>query len=425
MGQLNFEKPILIELQSIKKSISADVPSSKSHSHRAMILSFIASNSLEKIQNLSTARDTQLLINAIQQLSNSEESTFEFKDAGTPARLFISLCAALNKPVTITGNKSLENRSMKPLIDVLISSGAEILYKKNEGFIPLEIIKGITKFDSITIDRTISSQYVTSLMLIAPLFDGIKTIQLTGDSHSDEYIEMTKSVLTDFGIQCKIENQNKITIGAEKPKLPENYTIESDWSSAGYLIALASVMEGVTVEINSLSSNSCQGDAKSLAIWQQLGIAFEETNGMMRFSRSQSPIPKKSTWDLSQFPDMAPTLIIAAALNQIECSIQGIENLKYKECDRIAALRQILNLIGYSLTGELNHYQLTRTGTISSEPIWEIKTQNDHRMAMVGALLSIKNPVIIDHPNCVEKSFPQLWELWQKCNFELSNYGAQ
>jgi 3-phosphoshikimate 1-carboxyvinyltransferase len=436
-------------------NIQISLPGSKSQSNRALILAHQAKMNFDYIHNLSQSRDTQLLKSALLKLdalkkikeentdffswahyqlnenevvhlnnhaSNQlEEESFDFMDAGTPARLILAYFSALGIITSLTGNESLENRSMQPLIDVLESGGAKYEYTKKSGHFPIAITKGLWSFPKNTINRSQSSQYVSALMLIAPLYPGIKTIQMVGTSHSDGYIDMTQKVMADFGIECTINHElQQIVIQDQKP-IQTELTIEGDWSSASYFYAVCALTKN-TISIADLNEQSCQGDMLCAKFFNDLGVqtTFSELGCKLSYTGN---LTTNIDWDLSGVPDLAPTLIVAAAALNIEGTIFGIENLKYKECNRIEALNENLAQFGYALlqsTENLDVYYLQKTQELPGEDaIKLIKTHSDHRMAMVFAPLACMYELSFDDIQCVEKSFPNFWKELQKCNFEI------
>ena len=436
-------------------NIHISLPGSKSQSNRALILAHQAQMDFDNIHNLSQSRDTQLLKSALLKLNalkknieeNSdffswahyqlnekevvhlnnhasnqlEDESFDFMDAGTPARLILAYFSALGIITTLTGNNSLESRSMQPLIDVLESGGAKYEYTKKSGHFPITITKGLWIFPKNTINRTQSSQYVSALMLIAPIYPGIKTIQMEGTAHSDGYIEMTQKVMADFGIECTIDSElQQIIIQDQKP-IQTELTIEGDWSAASYFYAVCALTQ-CSIHMPDLKELSCQGDSLCAQFFNDLGVqtTFSELGCKLNYTAN---LAKNIDWNLSGVPDLAPTLIVAAAALQLEGTIFGIENLKYKECNRIEALNENLAQFGYTLlqsSENLDIYYLQKTQESKVEDaIKLIKTHSDHRMAMAFAPLAVQYALEFDDIECVEKSFPNFWVELQKCNFEF------
>ena len=309
------------------------LPGSKSISNRALILAYLHGAPLENIHGLSDSRDTKLLKNALRQLESdsNEESdsheeldsheiipTFDFLDAGTPSRFFLALCAVLDKPCIITGNESLQNRSIESLVDVLSFGGCEIQYLNQYGFFPVQLLPRenfeniATNRLKIAINRSISSQFVSAIMLIScSLMSRLKNnaisnsvhenrisnsdsifpteleslqsiqtqnycveIELLGHSHSDSYIKMTASVMRDFGYQIEFRDQTIFISGAYNGK--QEYTVEADWSSLSYFLNQMLVQDSNSeISFKYLKMDSYQGDRKMISFYEELGLKFE------------------------------------------------------------------------------------------------------------------------------------------------------
>ena len=440
--------------------VSIEIPGSKSQSNRMLMLAHQKRANLNLIQNLSDSRDTQLLLKALQKLdllkneieknvdyfqwshyqlqedevsdlsnhvSNQlQNEKFDMFDAGTPARMLLAYFSALGIQTQLTGNKSLQNRSMQPLIDVLESGGAKFEFHKEPGYFPLSITRGLAKFPSKKIDRSISSQYVSSMMLIAPIFSTENKIEFEGHEHSQSYIEMTKKCMEDCGIQITIVN-NSISILSHQFKFPNHFIIEADWSSASYFYSVCALRPNSNLLIPYLKENSCQGDSACAEFFIDLGVTTVFNQSGCTIAQN---ISHKSSidWDLSDVPDLAPTLIATACALDITGKIKGIQNLIYKESNRIESINQIITQLGYIIcesSEKFDEYFLQKTEQVSVTKILNVKTHSDHRIAMAFATLSTKIPVLIDDVKCVEKSFPNFWNELKKCNFEINPYESE
>ncbi len=438
-------------------SITINLPGSKSQSNRFLILAHHQNIPFDSIQNISDSRDTQLLIRALTKLNhlkdNIEKNTdffqwthyqllddeveklnnhvsnqlqdeiFDFLDAGTPARLILAYFSALGIQTQLTGNESLQNRSMQPLIDVLESGGAKFEFHNKPGHFPLSITRGLNKFPIKPIDRSVSSQFVSALMLIAPLFKGVNEIQLHGHSHSNAYIQMTQKVLQNCGIQVEF-NEHSIRISDHTASMIQPIVIESDWSAASYFFEVCALNPNSKFRLNHLFKDSCQGDVACSEFFKDLGVqtVFDEQGCII----SNNLIKKSQIdWDLSNVPDLAPSLIACASALNISGRITGIQNLIYKESNRIDAINFNINQLGYEICESqesFDKYYLQKTQIFEPSEKLEVKTFSDHRIAMAFAPLALLNPLLIDDIQCVEKSFPNFWNELKKCNFELNPY---
>lgn len=435
------------------KTITINLPGSKSQSNRFLILAHQQNIPFDSIQNISDSRDTQLLIKALDKLnllkdqiekntdffqwthyqlleeeieklnnhvSNQlQDESFDFLDAGTPARLILAYFSALGIQTQLSGNESLQNRSMQPLIDVLESGGAKFEFHDVSGHFPLSIARGLYKFPTKSIDRSMSSQFVSALMLIAPLFEGTKEIQLEGHSHSNAYIQMTQKVLQYCGFQVDF-NENSIRISEHSVSIIQPIVIESDWSAASYFYEVCALTPGSMFQFNHLFKDSWQGDVACADFFRDLGVETMFDDQGCTISNSLSPI-SQIDWDLSNVPDLAPALIACASALNITGRIKGIQNLIYKESNRIDTINLNINQLGYEICESQESFDeyFLQKSQIKSADIIHIKTFSDHRIAMAFAPLAMLNPLIIDDIQCVEKSFPQFWNELKKCNFEL------
>ncbi len=435
--------------------ISIHLPGSKSQSNRMLILAHQNQVDFDSIQNLSDSRDTQRLVDALKKLdllkneieknvdfiqwthyqlldhevnelsnhvSNQlQDETFDFLDAGTPARIILAYFSALQILTNLTGNKSLQNRSMQPLIDVLESGGAKFEFHHQPGFFPLSISRGLSKFPTLKINRSISSQYITSLMLIAPIFPGEKVIEFEGHEHSQSYIEMTKKCLEDCGIEISFFH-NQISISDHKVKFPLPYTIEADWSSASYFYSVCALTPNSSFRFSFLQENSCQGDSACATLFEELGVStqFDSSGCMITQNRD---VVTEISWDLSNVPDLAPTLIATACALNLSGKIKGIQNLVYKESNRIETINQTIIQLGYKIcesSENFDEYYLQKIHLHTNPTKLRVQTHSDHRIAMAFAPLAIQMDIVLDDIHCVEKSFPNFWNELKKCNFEIN-----
>jgi 3-phosphoshikimate 1-carboxyvinyltransferase len=439
--------------------VSIDLPLSKSQLNRVMILAaaqgkfseWMAAN--PQIQALG-CRDTQLLSKALQTLEHGE-TEFDFQDAGTPSRLFTAYAAVcLKQPVIITGNNSLNQRSVSPLVDALRIMGAEIEYLKQEGFTPIQIRKPVREWKTVTISNNISSQFVSALLLVAPIFKGRKEIQITEASHSMSYIQLTLETLKSAGIlTSEHPTELKSEVLTTKVVVERTYAestneitshIEADWSSAAFFYPLLLGMpKNTSLMLKHLSLNSHQGDVAMRILGDTLGIATQQTQVGVIISRTKSSSAEDGTEcnqiseelqttavehkeslipiNLSNNPDLAPALLIAWSILGKTLTIQGLNNLRHKECDRILAMQENLSMLNCRLvsTNESADLWLLDASQRSFPMALHVNTFEDHRIAMAFACLKpwVQQLTFTDS-TCVEKSFPQFWEQWKKCTFE-------
>ncbi len=422
------------------------LPGSKSISNRALILAFLNGIPFENLHGLSHARDTQLLIDALNRLRNENplpNTTFDFIDAGTPSRFFLALCACIGRPCVITGNASLQNRSIESLVNVLSFGGCEIQYKNRRGHFPVELVlkgnptENTTNPIEIAIDRSISSQFVSSMMLIS--CGKTLKIHLLGHAHSDSYIQMTASVMRDFGFHVELTEQFIIVSGNFNGL--NQFAIEADWSSVSYFLNSMLFTDSLKeLSFNNLNPESCQGDRNMIEFYRQLGLDFEFLENQLWVKRSseksQSNIPNSEKkfnhtdypspladfdWDLGDIPDTVPSLVVALAVLKKTAYLRNIHNLVYKESNRIDVLNKNLLRLGFYLNQDShapNNYQLLPVSKNSIFKLTETNlpfyTHSDHRMAMAFAHVAKLLNTSVDDIECVEKSFPGFWQEFEK-----------
>jgi len=385
--------------------LNIPLPASKSISNRALILSALAYSPYE-IQNLSDCDDTSVTIKAL----DSNDTTFDIGAAGTAMRF---LTAFLSKTVgewVITGSDRMKQRPIKLLVEALNKLGARIEYMEKEGFPPLKIYGSALTGGEIHLNGGVSSQYISALMMIAPYMQkGLKII-LEGEVISVPYIHMTMSMMKEFGVNISFKN-NIIDIQPQTYH-PIYYKVESDWSAASYWYEILSIHGKGEIFLDGLNRNSYQGDSKVAELFELLGVQTVYQQEGVLLSANNNYV-EKFEYDFVNQPDLAQTFAVTCCLKNIPFFFKGIQSLKIKETDRVAALITELGKLGYVLH-EPAEGQLEWTGikkqVESKDDIPSITTYEDHRMAMAFAPVALTRPVIIEHPEVVSKSYPDFWE---------------
>lgn len=393
-------KQILLKPLSALKGTAAFLPASKSISNRVLIMNALCGNK-SRLQNLSDANDTQLML----RLVASADPVIDVEDAGTTMRFLTGYFAVTGQRKTLTGTERMQERPIGILVDALRALGASIKYLGKDGYPPL-LTEGFSgqKTDSISIRGDISSQYISSLMMIAPILPRGLKIELTGKIGSRPYIEMTAELMRKFGASCKF-SENIITIDPQ-PYQPGELFVESDWSGASYWFAFAALASSADISLPHLSLDSLQGDHVIADIMKPLGVAARMDNGMLRLSKTE--VEKEITWDFTHCPDLAQTVAVVCAAKGITGHFTGLESLRIKETDRIAALQQELKKIGADLIESGTQWTLKPSGSLPSKASFE--TYKDHRMAMAFAPLATLMEVVIENPEVVRKSYPKFWD---------------
>jgi 3-phosphoshikimate 1-carboxyvinyltransferase len=388
-------------IQSKELQLQITLPASKSISNRALILNALAYSPYD-IQNLSDCDDTRVTVKAL----DSNDTTFDIGAAGTAMRF---LTAFLSKTVgewIVTGSERMKNRPIKLLVDALTSLGARIEYVEKEGYPPLRIFGSALMGGEISLNGGVSSQYISALMMIAPYMQNGLKIKLEGNVISIPYIQMTMTMMKEYGVNVTFEN-NEIDV---KPQIynPIQYKVESDWSAASYWYEILSIAGKGQIFLNALNQNSSQGDSKVAELFEQLGVNTEyQAEGVLLTSTGL--YTDKFEYDFVNQPDLAQTFAVTCCLKNIPFVFSGLQSLKIKETDRIAALINELNKLGYVIV-EPSEGQLAWLGErCAAAEIISIATYEDHRMAMAFAPAALISPISIEEPHVVSKSYPTFW----------------
>ena len=385
-----------------------ELPGSKSISNRLLIAEALSNHQI-RLVNLSAAQDTLELQNAL----NSSAEIIDVGMAGTAFRFLTAFYAMNNGKRILTGAKRMKERPIGVLVDQLRSLGATIDYQESEGFPPLQIQKGELKGGKISIVASVSSQYISALLLIAPyLADGLE-LTLQGEVVSAPYIDLTISLQQQLNVNS-FRNGNKIVVKPGEYKSQQEITVESDWSSAAFFYQYVA-FSGKSIFIKNLNSNSYQGDVECWKIFREFGVVTEFVNQGALLTFDSTLIASELTIDLTKTPDLIPSVAVTASQLVGKTTIAGTKTLYIKECNRVEALKVELLKIG-SVLNELDGNSFEILGSKITRRVGEVafSTYNDHRMAMSLAPLAVYGKVTLDHKKVVEKSFPTFWSELEK-----------
>ena len=389
--------------------LEAGLPASKSIANRALVIAALcgAENNLE---NLSDCDDTQAVIRAL----SSNDEVKNIGAAGTAMRFLTAYYACSAQSVVITGTERMKNRPISILVEALRSLGADIEYVEKEGYPPLKINGKKLQGGELHVKGDVSSQYLSAILMIAPYTaNGIKLV-IEGDLVSRPYLQMTLSLMQEFGVSYTWEG-NVVQIAPSEYK-PLEFTVENDWSAASYWYSIVSLSENKSVKLEYLLPNSLQGDSLLVELYKPLGVETQFVDGGLVLTKnSEIVLPKIYDISLKEQPDLAQTLVVSCLLMNVPFKFSGLENLKIKETDRIAALINECRTLGFVL-------KEVASGTLSWDgekcnPAREImiNTYEDHRMAMAFAPAVIRlGSIIINEPDVVTKSYPSFWKEFQK-----------
>jgi len=385
-----------------------DLPASKSISNRALILNALSYSPYD-IQNLSDCDDTRVTLEAL----DSNDTTFDIGAAGTAMRFLTAFLAKTVGEWIITGSERMKHRPVRILVEALNSLGAKIEYIEKEGFPPLKIFGCALTGGEIHLNGSVSSQYISALMMIAPFMQKGLKITLDGKIISRPYIEMTIQMMQEFGAEIEL-TENTIHIEPQD-YTPVEYLVESDWTAASYWYEMLSLVGQGNIFLNGLFQDSYQGDSKVAELFEQLGIhTTYMSEGILLTSTKINAVSLE--FDFTDQPDLAQTLAVTCCFKGIPFIFTGLHSLKIKETDRIAALINELSKLGFVLT-EAGEGKLVWDGEYC-EPVENIiiQTYDDHRMAMAFTPAAIFHPISIEHPEVVSKSYPNFWKDIEKIN---------
>ena len=377
------------------------IPGSKSESNRLLILSSLFKKL--SLENISNSDDTNYLLKAL----SSKSSTIDIGHAGTAMRFLTSYFSlTTKKEIVLRGSQRMHNRPIKILVDSLREIGASIHYIDKEGYPPLLIKPSKLISKNLIIDSSTSSQYISSLLLIAPKISGGLKIQLTGRETSKPYIDMTISLLKKLGVEITTTD-NQISICELQKIESKKHYIESDWSSASYfysVVALAKI--GYTLKLSKFSFKSLQGDSKVADIYKSFGVKTTYKDDLVILEKIESNTDKFS-FDLTSNPDLAQTICVTCLGLGIKCNLTGLHTLKIKETDRLLALKKELSKFNLKVIITDDSISFDNVDSLKSNVV--IETYDDHRMAMSFACLATKVKIIIKDPKVVSKSYSSFW----------------
>lgn len=395
---------------------------SKSECNRALIMQALSGGKV-KIENVSEAADTVTLRAILEEQLADPESwtgpvTVDVGPAGTAMRFLAAYASLLPGEIVLTGSARMKQRPIRILVEGLQTLGADIEYLEQDGYPPLRI-KGPLQQHSraVTISGSVSSQYISALLLIAPsLPDGLE-LTIDGELTSRPYVEMTLSMLEQAGIQhqwdgpvIRIENQSYA---------PSVITVEPDWSAASYWYAMVALSPaGTELFLPGLNGYSLQGDSRITEIMANFGITSQFRDGGVHLKKERKEVIRR-IFDFSDCPDLAQTVLVVCAALGHDATFTGLETLKIKETDRVRALQNELEKIGVRLIEKNLTYKLDCSGRKFPDQL-TIKTYEDHRMAMAFAPLAlVVDEVKIEEPAVVEKSYPHFWKDLEKAGFKI------
>lgn len=404
-----------------KLSGSVTLPLSKSECNRLQIIHAITGQSLA-MSDISNAQDSQVLKELLSRVaSGDKDPVYDCGPAGTTLRFLTAYFAGIPGKRILTGSSRMKKRPLAILVNALRELGAQIEYKGEEGFAPIEITGTKLKGGQIELDGSVSSQFVTALLLIAPTLHNGLVIRFTGPVASMPYILMTTRIMERFHVYS-IWDGNTLSVSNQKYTVEDprsQFRVEADWSAASYFYALAALSRNADIFLEGLHENSLQGDAVCAQVFPFLGVSTKfESNGIRLTGNGYKP--KAFAFDFEDTPDIVQTCAVVAAAKKIPLLLRGLNTLRVKETDRIHAVITELKKFGVKCEEPGKGILEIRSfdGNVVADPV--IETYEDHRMAMAFAPLAIMYPKLrMNDPEVVKKSFPEFWNELKKLGAEI------
>ena len=389
------------------------ISGSKSESNRLLILR--AYSSFFKIINLSDSDDTKTMLSALK----SEDENIDISHAGTAMRFLTSYYSSIvNSSKILTGSARMKQRPISILVDALNKLGADIEYIENEGYPPIKLRGKLITNNTVSLPANVSSQYISSLMMLGiSLKDGLK-INLSTKMISLPYIKMTKILIERLGGKVVIQSNNIII----QPFLSQDIsdqTVESDWSSVSYFYSLVALSNYSEITISTFFKKSIQGDSRIENIYRQFGVETSFRDNKIYLKKNNVKLPDTISINLEDNPDLAQTIIVTCLGLGIDCHLEGLQTLKIKETDRLLALKNEIKKFDVDFI-EVSDQSITLRNTSKLKSGVTVDTYNDHRMAMSFAPLSLINPIIINNPEVVSKSYSNFWNDLKSVGINIS-----
>jgi 3-phosphoshikimate 1-carboxyvinyltransferase len=394
----------------IKSTIQ--ITGSKSESNRSLLLQALFPNI--SIRNRSNSDDADAMKKGL----GVSSGMVDIHHAGTAMRFLTAYFASQEgKNVVLTGSQRMTERPIKVLVEALRRLGADIEYVNNEGYPPIKIHGKKLVKNKVSLPASISSQYISALLLIAPTFKNGLELELMGKITSVPYIKMTLGLLNHIGAETSFE-KSTIKISPIGHVGPMELVIESDWSSASYYYSIVALSDiGSEIKLGSYKKDSLQGDSVLSELYKDFGVETIFLSNEIVLKKVRDPELKTFKCDLSNAPDIAQTIAVTCLGLRLGCELTGLHTLKIKETDRLEAMRAELSKFGAEVKVTNKSLHMAPISDLGSEVL--IATYNDHRMAMAFAPLALRTSFNINDAEVVSKSYPDFWEDLKKLDFQL------
>lgn len=399
------------------------LPASKSISNRALVINALATagssadDTCRTLQNVSDCDDTRVMTEWL----GNRPDTIDIGAAGTAMRFSTAMLAVTPGTHVITGTQRMQNRPIAVLVDALRRLGADVQYVVKEGYPPLRITGNPSlPGGEISLPGNVSSQYISALLMIAPMLSQGLRLVLTDNIVSRPYINMTLAMMRDFGAVAEWVSDDTIEV-KPVPYTLIPYTVENDWSAASYWCEMVALSTDADAQITlpGLFRNSLQGDSHGAEVFAMLGVETQFVGNDVVLRKSCNCVPRLD-YDFVEMPDLAQTFVVTCCMLGVPFHFTGLQSLKIKETDRIEALKCELRKLGYVIT-DANDSELTWNGErCDATPSLGIDTYEDHRMAMAFAPCALRlGSILINDPHVVTKSYPKYWDDLKSVGFNF------
>ena len=390
-----------------------NISGSKSESNR--LLTLRAYTSFFNINNLSDSDDTKTMISSLK--SHKEE--INIGHAGTAMRFLTSYYSSiLNSSKILTGSSRMKERPILILVEALNNLGADIEYIDKKGYPPIKINGKLIYGNEIALPADVSSQYISSLMMLGVSINQGLKIKLSTKITSLPYIYMTKKIIERIGGIVDIKPDEIIIKQLVSNKIPDQI-VESDWSSASYFYSLVALSDSSDITLSSFFNNSIQGDSRIVDIYKQFGVETKFLNDKIYLKKNNIDLPDSISINLRDNPDLAQTIVVTCLGLGVNCELEGLHTLKLKETDRLLALKREIEKFEVDCV-TISNQSITLKNNSKLKSGVSINTYDDHRMAMSFAPLSMINPIIIINPEVVSKSYLNFWNDLESLGFKIS-----
>jgi len=418
------------------------LPGSKSISNRMLLLAALADGST-RVKGLLDSDDTQVMLESLtrlgvqwQRLENSDvyqihgiggafpvkQAELFLGNAGTAFRSLTAATALAGGDYTLTGVARMHERPIGDLVNALRQLGAQITYLGNEGFPPLSVASARVDADAVaSVKGNVSSQYLTGLLLSAPLLGRAVTLRVEGELISKPYVEITLNLMQRFGVEVQRDGWQSFTVPALVYRSPGEIEVEGDASSASYFLAAGALGHG-PVRVEGVGRNSIQGDVRFAEALARMGAEIGFGPNWIESRLGCGSKLHAIDLDCNHIPDAAMTLAVLAVFADGDTTLRNIASWRVKETDRIAAMATELRKVGATVEEGADFIRVTPPAKLISGAV--IDTYDDHRMAMCFSLISLGGvPVRINEPKCVAKTFPGYFDVFSAISQPATKFG--